>query len=282
MESKSTFILRRIHLIKPVLEEYLQDYDPCWFKARYRKPYEKFYETIKMAIIEFIYGVENGDENDVWDDLDFVNLVRDEFDYYFKDIIENYYNSKECRDDKRIKKKTITENKFDSTRSKLVKSIRKFGFNETLNRFSLSFKTAEKIFQGTRLLRLTCCGLEDVFYELYKESPKRYESKDGKMRVELDYDSALRFTVISEENKDSLEGYATPYYDCVCEVPIDFRYYNWKSDGKIKYDEIENYFIYSMVDKEFRSIPEMRDWFLNDYPEILIKYAKEVFKDHKR
>jgi hypothetical protein len=282
MEPKSTFILRRIHLIKPVLVEYLQDYDPCWFKTRYRKPYEKFYETIKMAIIEFIYGVENGDENDVWDDLDFVNLVRDEFDYYFKDIIENYYNSKECREDKRIKKKTITENKFDSTRSKLVKSIRKFGFNETLNRFSLSFKTAEKIFQGTRLLRLTCCGLEDVFYELYKESPKRYESKDGKMRVELDYDTALRFTVISEENKDSLEGYATPYYDCVCEVPIDFRYYTWKSDGKIKYDEIENYFKYSMVDKEFRSIPEMRDWFLNDYPEILIKYAKEVFKDHKR
>jgi hypothetical protein len=282
MEPKSTFILRRIHLIKPVLEEYLQDYDPCWFKARYRKPYEKFYETIKMAIIEFIYGVESGYENDVWDDLDFVNLVRDEFDYYFKDIIENYYNSKECREDKRIKKKTITENKFDSTRSKLVKSIRKFGFNETLNRFSLSFKTAEKIFQGTRLLRLTCCSLEDVFYELYKESPKRYESKDGKMRVELDYDTALRFTVISEENKDSLEGYATPYYDCVCEVPIDFRYYIWKSDGKTKYDEIENYFTYSMVDKEFRSIPEMRDWFLNDYPEILIKYAKEVFKDHRR
>jgi hypothetical protein len=176
----------------------------------------------------------------------------------------------------------ITENQLESTRKKLIGSIRKFGFGETLDRFSLSFKTFEKIFQGTKLPRLIGCILQDIFYELYKESPRYFESKDGELILVLDYNYAIEFTITSKKNKDFVQGYATPYYDCTGIIPIDFEFYNWYTDeSKYHYVDVPLQLTYNMEDKDFRSIPEMREWFLNEYPEILFKYANEVFKEYR-
>jgi hypothetical protein len=146
--------------------------------------------------------------------------------------------------------------------------------------------TLDVIYRNSKLPELTCQDLSDfITYLVFKQNVKTKNVKKEKYNFHFDLDGmseALYFKITDIERLDSLEGFATPYYNGECRLPIDFDYYQYVDDV----DEAQDHSIagqyfesVNLEDKDFSSFSDIKKWFENDYLKILINYCEPIFRE---
>ena len=77
-----------------------------------------------------------------------------------------------------------------------------------------------------------------------------------------------------------IDGYATPYWDGSCNLPLDadFYVYNTNDDeDPTDVDIMGEYQESVKLPKQWNSFMEMKNWLENDYVKILIDYTNNVY-----
>ena len=99
----------------------------------------------------------------------------------------------------------------------------------------------------------------------------KFNYEEGSLELSYGWDSGtLNFFY-----KDSLyhiDGYATPYWDGECMIPVDISYFeNTKTkEYSEEYDNLQMSVDYELVPKKFSSYQEIIDFMNNDYPMIIL------------
>lgn len=180
----------------------------------------------------------------------------------------------------------IKESQHKSIKARISKSIAEKGMWETMDNFNLSLKTLDVIYRNSKLPELTCQDLSDfISYLIFKKIVNTKNVKKEKYNFHFDLDGmseALFFKITDIERLDSLDGYATPYFDGNCSLPIELDYYQYIDDV----DEAQDHSIagqyfesINLKNLEFSSFSDIKKWFENDYLKILINYCEPIFRE---
>ena len=89
------------------------------------------------------------------------------------------------------------------------------------------------------------------------------------------------FKVTDKKTTNSLDGYATPYWDGNCYLPIDIEYYNFTDDDGNPDDEelTGDYYERYKLPTEFESFQTIIDWMENDYIKYIIDFCRKTFEE---
>jgi hypothetical protein len=182
----------------------------------------------------------------------------------------------------------LKENQLNDLRRTLSHSIEDYGIYETLKRYNLNLKSLSAIFKGEKLPEISCADLYDIvlkskFFKRDLNWANAVIYKDYKFIFTHDEFGGSVFFKCRElnnpENENTLDGYATPYWDGNCYLPIDFEYYTWTdSDGNVNDEDITGEYYYSEdVPEEFNSFNDIDKWVNTEYLRILSEKCEEVF-----
>lgn len=180
----------------------------------------------------------------------------------------------------------IKESQHKSIKARISKSIAEKGMWDTMHDFNLSLKTLDVIYRNSKLPELTCQDLNDfITYLIFKQIVKTKNIQKDGYHLNFDLDGmsqSLYFKITDIERLDSLDGYATPYFDGNCSLPIDLEYYQYIDDV----DEAQDHSIagdyfesFNLKNLEFSSFSEIKRWFENDYLKILIDYCEPILRE---
>jgi len=181
----------------------------------------------------------------------------------------------------------LKENQLNDLRKTLSISIEENGLYETLRRYNLNLRSLSFIFKGEELPEITCDDLYSLIYhhENFRRDLNNNVKTYKNYMFNFDFDElggSLFFSCRELGNPnyvDQLSGYATPYWDGNCYLPIDFDYYTWTDiNGDQNDEEITGEYFYSEeVPTQFDSFKEIDKWINNDYLNILSEKCEEVF-----
>ena len=180
----------------------------------------------------------------------------------------------------------IKESQHKSIKTRISKSIAEKGMWTTMEDFNLSLKTLDVIYRNSKLPELTCQDLSDFMaYLVFKQIVNTKNIKKDGYHLNFDLDGmseALFFKITDIKRLDSLEGFATPYYNGECRLPIELDYYQYVDDV----DEAQDHSIagqyfesVNLKNLEFSSFSDIKKWFENDYLKILINYCEPIFSE---
>ena len=178
----------------------------------------------------------------------------------------------------------ITESQGSRLKKQLTQSFDEIGFAETINRYKLSIPQLDKIYKNSRLPEFSCDDLNEICSVLIYDTVIRKKFISEKYHISLDMDdflSAVYFKVTDKKTTNSLDGYATPYWDGNCYLPIDIEYYNFTDDDGDSGDEelTGQYFKEYKLPTEFESFQAIIDWMENDYIKGIIDFCEIVFEE---
>lgn len=180
----------------------------------------------------------------------------------------------------------LKENQLNDLRKTLSISIEENGLYETLRRYNLNLRSLSFIFKGEELPEISC---DDLYGVIFHSQNFRRDSNNVRTyknyRFNFGFDEmggSLFFNCKELGNPnydDLLSGYATPYWDGNCYLPIDFDYYTWTDAfGDQNDEEISGEYYYSEeLPTKFDSFKEIEKWMNNDYLKILAEKCEEVF-----
>lgn len=181
----------------------------------------------------------------------------------------------------------LKENQLNDLRKTLSISIEENGLYETLRRYNLNLRALSFIFKGEELPEISCDDLYGLIFRFenfridFNDNVKTY--KNYRFKFGFDEMGGSLFFKCKElgnpHYNDFLTGYATPYWDGNCYLPIDFDYYIWTdSFGNQNDEEISGEYFYSEeLPTRFDSFKEIEKWINNDYLKILSEKCEEVF-----
>jgi len=178
----------------------------------------------------------------------------------------------------------ITEKQGSRLKSQLSQSFDEIGFINTIDRYRLSIPQLDKIYRNSKLPEFSCDDLNEICSKLIYESDVKKRYITGEYFISLDMDDfvgSVYFKVTDNETTNSLDGYATPYWDGKCFLPIDTEYYNFTDDdGEIIDEEITGqYYKQIKLPTKFESFQAIVDWMENDYIQYLINFCKQTFEE---
>ena len=133
----------------------------------------------------------------------------------------------------------ITESQSSIVRRELKRSIEEIGFWRTKKKFRLNMDQMDNLLSGEYFPELSCGSLADIISELFKNGlvDRSYETKNYKIVLSSDSMSgSIEFVCTDLDRGDTIYGYATPYWDNECKLPLDLSYYSYLDieTGKIK------------------------------------------------
>lgn len=177
----------------------------------------------------------------------------------------------------------LNENQLSGLKKNLEDSIYDVGVYETLRRYNLNLKTLSVIFKGD-MPDISC---SDLYYIISKEIRILSSKKHIYNNFSFDFDfcnfsGSLTFVCekIDLEYSEFLYGYATPYWNGDCYLPIEFENYEWfyENDNERNQENLSGEYFYSEeLQTEFDSFNEIRSWLEKDYIKILSEKCEEVF-----
>ena len=178
----------------------------------------------------------------------------------------------------------ITESQGSRLKNQLTQSFGEIGFFETINRYKLSIPQLDKIYKNSRLPEFSCDDLNEICSGLIWGSDVKKEYITKKYHIWLDMDdfvSSVFFQVTDKKTTNSLNGYATPYWDGNCYLPIDIEYYNFTDDDGDSGDEelTGDYYERYKLPTEFESFQAIIDWMENDYIKYIIDFCRKTFEE---
>ncbi len=105
----------------------------------------------------------------------------------------------------------------------------------------------------------------------------------GGVQMELNYINVNGIMEYKYEDKYGiLEGFATPFWNGECELPINNDNYHYKSEDEEDYGRDYGYDdeVVIKVLSRFNNLSELIDWFNNDYIELLLVNLKELSQSY--
>jgi hypothetical protein len=180
----------------------------------------------------------------------------------------------------------LKENQLGSLKKTLEDSIDDVGIYQTLKRYNLNLSTLSIIFNGDPP-EISCKDLYDMIrdqIQILTSEPKIFNNHNFKFYYD-NFGGSLQFTCekLDSDSNESLEGWATPYWNGECIVPIDFDFYSWRYEGEYQimekdltigtFNHIEN------APTEFNSFKDIKRWLENDYLKMLSERCDEVFEE---
>jgi hypothetical protein len=179
----------------------------------------------------------------------------------------------------------ITESQNSRLKNQISKSFDEVGFVTTINRYKLSIPQLDRIYQDSRLPEFSCDDLQEICSKILYDNDTIRKISTDKYNISISGDEflgAVYFSITKKDTKSRIDGYATPFWDGNCHLPVDIDYFNWvDKDGKIHDEEISGeFFDIFPIPKEYESFQEIVDWLNNDYIEILIDFCEPVFEKY--
>ena len=178
----------------------------------------------------------------------------------------------------------ITESQGSRLQKQLTQSFDEIGFAETIGRYKLSIPQLDKIYKNSRLPEFSCDDLNEICSGFIWGSDVKKEYITKKYHISLDMDdfvSSVFFQVTDKKTTNSLDGYATPYWDGNCYLPIDIEYYNFTDDDGDSNDEevTDDYYERYKLPTEFESFQAIINWMENDYIKGIIDFCEIIFEE---
>ena len=178
----------------------------------------------------------------------------------------------------------ITESQGSRLKNQLTQSFNEIGFVATINRYKLSIPQLDIIYKNSRLPEFSCDDLHEICSVLIYDTVIRKKYITKKYHIWLDMDdfaSTVYFKVTDKKTTNSLDGYATPYWDGNCYLPIDIEYYNFTDDDGNSNDEevTGDYYERYKLPTEFESFQAIVDWMENDYIKYIIDFCRKTFEE---
>jgi len=175
----------------------------------------------------------------------------------------------------------INENQYGNLKKRLQKSIDDHGLIETLERYKLPLNIFDKIFEGD--YEYDCDIMNDLtLYFFEKGLLKKEHNFDGMRYVitlDRDFGGVIQFHFNDRYSEVSLIGYATPYFDADCNLPIDYDYYITPQEEM----EVSGTSSHNLKLEPKKTLSELLRWLNETYPKILLKiFIKdlEYFKNN--
>jgi|688.fasta_scaffold250546_1 hypothetical protein len=181
----------------------------------------------------------------------------------------------------------LNENQLGSLKKTLEDSIDDVGVYQTLKRYNLNLRALSVIFNGD-MPEISCQDLYDMIRDQIKVLTSELKIFNNH-NFDFEFDrmaGSLQFTCkkLDSESNESLSGWATPYWNGECYIPIDFEFYSWNYDGQELREEDINGDFNHMEDAptEFNSFNDIKRWLENDYLKMLSERCDEVFEELRK
>ncbi len=177
----------------------------------------------------------------------------------------------------------IRESQYEKIQNQILNSIKKNGFYKTMNTYKLSVEGLHKIFGEGNLPKFDCRDLYQIFgYFVFKNLVQtKFEiKKNGSMSFYVDNFSGTNFFRRKFKDLTMIDGYATPYFDGNCNLPLDADFYVYNINDDEEPDEVDivgDYQESVKLPKQWNSFMEIKNWLENDYVKILIDYTNNVY-----
>lgn len=178
----------------------------------------------------------------------------------------------------------ITEEQFEDLKnqdkmSKMVENLWKQGFSmdEIPDYVPLSFWQVVTIIKDYDM-EIDCKMVEDIIRKLFnKTSVFTKEVITDEFKLYLSYGSFEGSIEYEYIDKDCvMNGYATPYWNGECSLPIEnFNYF----DKENEIDHDDDTFRRVKIPERFNSMYELIKWFNDEYIKYLIQTIKEFKKE---
>lgn len=180
----------------------------------------------------------------------------------------------------------LNENQLGGLKKTLKNSIDNVGVYQTLKRYNINLSMLSVIFNEDTP-DISCNDIYSIIRDQIKiltSEPKIFNNH----KFEFDFDSmvgSLMFTCkkLDSESNESLSGWATPYWNGECYIPIDFEFYTWSYDGQeIRDENINDFNNMEDAPTEFNTIKDIKIWLENDYLKILSEECDKVFEELRK
>jgi len=180
----------------------------------------------------------------------------------------------------------ITESQKSNLSKHIISSFKSDGFLRTFEKFNMTMPVLVKILGDTKLPKFSCDDLGDICGKLIVENviKRKYVTDDYIINIDQDdFISATFFSVEKINRESTLSGYATPFWDGNCFLPIDLDYYMYiDDDGEQTDEEISGeHFQRILTAKDFNTLQDIINWMKNDYFKIIIDFCKPIFEKYE-
>jgi hypothetical protein len=195
---------------------------------------------------------------------------------YHDDLYEYYMEKNRIH-------RNINESQYEKIQNQILNSIKKNGFYETMNAYKLNIKSLHKIFGEGNLPKFDCRDLYQIFsYFVFKNlvQTEFKIKKNESISFYTDSFSGTNFFRRKFKDLTMIDGYATPYFDGNCNLPLDADFYVYNINDDEEPDEVDivgEYQEYVKLPKQWNSFMEIKNWLENDYVKILIDYTNNVY-----
>lgn len=203
----------------------------------------------------------------------------------------------------------INESNLINLNRKINRSIQNVGLYETLSRYKLPFKAANIILSPQNEEYFTCRELSEIFFYYLsqtKDIPKEVMYDNFKIVNSPDehiggkdgfyMDTEVYFDGVT---KKYLSGYGQPFYcgfgskldkNRTTVISLEYNFYSegdprsastWPEAGDYMDIEITSKFsnLWLEVDIKLRTLDQALEWYLNEYPKIIIDFTKDVLDE---
>ena len=196
----------------------------------------------------------------------------------------------------------INESNLINLKRKINKSIQNIGLYKTLSRYKLPFKAANIILSPQNEEYFTCRELSEIFFYYLSETkdiPKEIMYDNFKIVNTPDpnagdgdnfyMDTEVYFDGVT---KKYLSGYGQPFYcgfgskrnqNRTTVISLEYNYYIEGEYGSRDFSEYEITSKFSNlwleVDIKLRTLDQALEWYLNEYPKIIIDFTKDVLDE---
>lgn len=173
----------------------------------------------------------------------------------------------------------------ESQKSKLItfitNSFEKNGFIKTLDIFGITIPVLIGIIGNVKLPKFSCDELYDIISKLIIDNVVITKYITDKYSVYIEEDEfvgSVYFSITKKNTESRLYGYATPFWDGRCYLPIDLEYFTWKDDDGSTYDNEIAFNDRFSPPKNFNTLKDIINWMENDYFQILIGFCEPIFE----
>jgi len=177
----------------------------------------------------------------------------------------------------------ISESQKNTVSKNFISILKTKDMYDTLGMFKIPAQFLDKVL-GKNVLNFVDCVDYNYFYFYYffrtDLIKKSYEDEFYKIQVGISsHDMTTDFSITEKSTNNSMTGYATPYYEGECNLPIDIEYFQPNSDQLNEFGL--SLFFEKTLPKKFDSFSSMFEFFSVYYFKFLINACRPLFIEYR-
>ena len=157
--------------------------------------------------------------------------------------------------------------------NKVEEMIKNMGLRKTSQLTGVPLKTLSDKFPGYITSKEAYVLIHDMF--LYDQLPTQYKNYS----LDMDWGTGVLYWRLEDENSDSFETAATPFWDGNAYIPLDYEYnlgtgelFDWEGNEVSPYSQIELFDL-----PPFQTSEDLKKWFISFYlPTVYLKCELKI------